>query len=130
MTQNPVSPEQQARSRRIMLLVFGIFLLPVIIAYSAHFFGWYEKLGTNNRGQLITPPIDVTQLQLVDAEGRPFDLGNQAPTWHLVYIMPKFFGLNGVWFSFPIADVLSTLVTVIFLKREVDKKLSFDTLSK
>ncbi len=43
----------------------------------------------------------------------------------LVFIMPKFFGLNGVWFSFPIADVLSTLVTVIFLKREVDKKLSF-----
>ena len=42
----------------------------------------------------------------------------------LVFIMPKFFGLNGVWFSFPIADVLSTVVTLIFLKREVDKNLT------
>lgn len=42
----------------------------------------------------------------------------------LVYIMPKFFGLNGVWFSFPIADVLSTVVTLIFLKKEVDKNLT------
>jgi len=37
----------------------------------------------------------------------------------LVYIMPKFFGIDGVWYSFPIADVLATLITYIFLKREV-----------
>ena len=42
----------------------------------------------------------------------------------LVYILPKFFGLNGVWFSFPIADVLATLVTMLFLRREVKKNLS------
>ncbi|MFY0630867.1 MAG: MATE family efflux transporter [Flavobacteriaceae bacterium] len=41
----------------------------------------------------------------------------------LVYILPKFFGLNGVWFSFPIADVMSTLITFIFLRREVKKNL-------
>jgi len=42
----------------------------------------------------------------------------------LVYIMPKFFGLNGVWFSFPIADIMATLITVIFLQREIKKNLS------
>ena len=42
----------------------------------------------------------------------------------LVYILPKFFGLNGVWYSFPIADVLATLVTMLFLRREVNKNLS------
>ena len=41
----------------------------------------------------------------------------------LVYLLPKFFGLNGVWFSFPIADVLATLVTMIFLRIEVRKHL-------
>jgi putative MATE family efflux protein len=41
----------------------------------------------------------------------------------LVYIMPKFFGLNGIWWSFPIADVLSTSVTLVFLKKEVQKHL-------
>lgn len=42
----------------------------------------------------------------------------------LVYILPKFFGLNGVWFSFPIADILATLVTLIFLRLEVQKNLN------
>ena len=42
----------------------------------------------------------------------------------LVYILPKFFGLNGVWFSFPVADVLATLVTLLFLRSEVRKHLN------
>ena len=35
----------------------------------------------------------------------------------LVLIMPTYFGLEGVWVSFPIADILSTIVTVIFLNK-------------
>lgn len=42
----------------------------------------------------------------------------------LVYILPKFFGVNGVWMSFPIADILSTLVTYIYLKKEIAKNLT------
>ena len=42
----------------------------------------------------------------------------------LVYVMPKFFGLNGIWFSFPVADVLATLVTLLFLRIEVRKHLN------
>ncbi|WP_397446755.1 MATE family efflux transporter [Polaribacter sp. R77954] len=41
----------------------------------------------------------------------------------LAYILPKYYGVLGVWCAFPIADVLSTLVTVLVLKREVDKNL-------
>jgi putative MATE family efflux protein len=41
----------------------------------------------------------------------------------LAYILPKYFGVAGVWWSFPIADVLSTLITIFVLKREVDKNL-------
>jgi len=41
----------------------------------------------------------------------------------LVLIMPHFFGIFGVWVSFPIADVLSTVVTGIFLKKEMDTNL-------
>ena len=39
----------------------------------------------------------------------------------LVYILPKFFGINGVWVSFPIADVLSTGITMVYLHRELKK---------
>lgn len=37
----------------------------------------------------------------------------------LVLILPAYFGELGVWISFPIADVLSTIVTAIFLDREI-----------
>ena len=41
----------------------------------------------------------------------------------LVFILPKFYGINGVWISFPIADVLSTGITYFFLRREVKRNL-------
>ncbi len=41
----------------------------------------------------------------------------------LVYILPKFFGLNGIWWSFPIADILATIVTLLFLQREIKRNL-------
>ena len=39
----------------------------------------------------------------------------------LILILPKFFGLYGAWYAFPIADIGATLVTYIFLKRETRK---------
>jgi len=43
----------------------------------------------------------------------------------LMYILPVFFGELGIWMSFPISDILSTIVTYYFLRREV--KLKLDT---
>lgn len=42
----------------------------------------------------------------------------------LVIVLPMFYGVNGIWYSFPIADVLSAAVTWIFLKREIKNHLS------
>jgi len=42
----------------------------------------------------------------------------------LVLILPKFYGEPAVWISFFAADVLSTLVTGYFLKREIELNLS------
>ncbi len=41
----------------------------------------------------------------------------------LIFILPKYLGELGVWVSFPIADVLSTMVTTLFLHREVKGNL-------
>ena len=41
----------------------------------------------------------------------------------LIFILPIFYGELGVWMSFPISDVLSTIVTAFFLHREVKLKL-------
>ena len=42
----------------------------------------------------------------------------------LVLILPQFFGIFGVWVAFPIADVLSTIVTGLFLKKEMATQLN------
>ena len=42
----------------------------------------------------------------------------------LIFILPHYFGELGVWISFPIADVLSTIVTGYFLNREIRKTLT------
>jgi len=41
----------------------------------------------------------------------------------LVLILPKYFGEIGVWISFPLADVLSTILTAFFLNREIRTNL-------
>lgn len=37
----------------------------------------------------------------------------------LILILPGIYGETGVWISFPIADILSTIVTAYFLNREI-----------
>jgi len=39
----------------------------------------------------------------------------------LVFILPLFMDLTGIWLSFPISDFLGFVVAVIFMKREVNK---------
>ena len=41
----------------------------------------------------------------------------------LIFILPNFYGELGVWMSFPISDVLATVVTAYFLHREVKLNL-------
>ena len=41
----------------------------------------------------------------------------------LAYFLPIYYGIDGVWWSFPIADTLATIITVMVLKREVSKNL-------
>ncbi|MCL5126796.1 MATE family efflux transporter [Algibacter sp. L4_22] len=46
----------------------------------------------------------------------------------LIFILPKFYGELGVWMSFPISDVFSTIVTAYFLNREIRKNLIVKTV--
>ena len=41
----------------------------------------------------------------------------------LLFILPNFYGVMGVWMAFPVADVFSTLMTAYFLNRAVTKQL-------
>ena len=37
----------------------------------------------------------------------------------MIVILPKFFGLNGVWYAQPIADFIATVITVVILIKEL-----------
>lgn len=39
----------------------------------------------------------------------------------LIFILPTYFGLNGIWYAFPIADVMTALINFLFLKKAVEK---------
>ncbi len=39
----------------------------------------------------------------------------------LILILPNYWGIYGVWFAFPIADVLAAVVTFLFLRRAMRK---------
>jgi len=41
----------------------------------------------------------------------------------LVLILPEFLGELGVWLTFPIADILATIITGLYLKKEIKNKL-------
>ncbi|WP_418512736.1 MATE family efflux transporter [Corallibacter sp.] len=45
----------------------------------------------------------------------------------LILILPNFYGEMGVWMSFPISDILATVVTAFFLNREIRKTLVVKT---
>jgi len=42
----------------------------------------------------------------------------------LLFILPKYYGSFGVWISFPIAELIATIVTAFFLHREVKKYIA------
>ena len=42
----------------------------------------------------------------------------------LLLILPRYWGSFGVWISFPIAEAVATVVTAIFLQRELKKYIA------
>jgi Na+-driven multidrug efflux pump len=39
----------------------------------------------------------------------------------LVLILPLYLGLDGIWYSFPIADLLTTIVSAIFIQKSMSR---------
>lgn len=44
----------------------------------------------------------------------------------MIMILPKFFGLNGVWYSQPTSDLLSTMITAVVLVKELKRYKNID----
>lgn len=92
MLEQPLTTEekqQQKSNRIVMVAIFATFAVPVLAAYLALATGWYQTQGTINRGHLITPPIDISQLNIVDQNNIPFSKDDEPKSWYLFYVMPS-----------------------------------------
>ena len=125
-------------------IIFGTVIASVIFLTSLFFPGPFVSIFTNDTQLLdLTPkalviaflatPLITTQLigaAYFQAIGKAFPaliltlLKQGFFLIPLVYFLPRFYGVDGVWVSFPIADVLATVVTYLYLKKEMAQHLS------
>lgn len=68
--------EIKKNNKNSLLVMIGIFILPVVLAYAALQFDWFNKASTN-RGELLQPVI----------QAQDFLNGSDA-NWHLMYVIP------------------------------------------
>ena len=67
----------QKNNKRSLILMILVFVLPVILAYMALKFDWFNKASTN-RGELLQPVIEASSL-----------LSSSDTKWHLIYTLPS-----------------------------------------
>lgn len=64
--------DKAIRNNRIKLLgLFAIVFVPMAAATSMYFGGWGVPTGSTNQGELIWPPINISELQAMDSQGQP-----------------------------------------------------------
>ncbi len=64
-------------SKRIMLILATVFIVPVLVAKLALEYKWFNNAATN-QGELISPALDLGALDASTAE----------PKWQLLYLLP------------------------------------------
>ncbi len=69
---NPNPTPKTIRNNRVKLLgLFAIVFVPMAAATSMYFGGWGVPTGSTNHGELIWPPINISELQASDSKGQP-----------------------------------------------------------
>lgn len=89
---------KKTNNKPMIFLFVAVFLLPVILAKLALDNGWFNQAATN-KGQLISPPIDIGQLKAPQAE----------PKWKLIYVLPEICNAECENALYSIAQVRSAL---------------------
>jgi cytochrome oxidase Cu insertion factor (SCO1/SenC/PrrC family) len=82
-----IDVKQRARSRRMILLIAALFLLPMVIAW--WLVGSVDDWGsraTRNHGDLVRPARPLTDFSLQRQDGSKFGLEDMKHKWTIVYI--------------------------------------------
>lgn len=86
-TGNVPSPEQIKKNKRIMILLFVMFLTPIISAVFIFNNDPSGSYATKNRGNLITPAIELKNIELefIDTK-KSYKLIEQEHQWLMVFV--------------------------------------------
>lgn len=82
-----MSADDKAAQRRGRILgasVMLVVLLPMLIAYGVYFTGFGMPAGTINKGDLLSPPVPISDWQLRNQSGEAWVLEDQPTKWRLL----------------------------------------------
>jgi cytochrome oxidase Cu insertion factor (SCO1/SenC/PrrC family) len=84
VTQSPLSSPKKSYTFWIFAAIIIIFIGPIIASWS--FFHTNSVYGTVNHGQLIEPPVPITQFNLQNTDNTPFVTNVLKGSWSLLYV--------------------------------------------
>lgn len=74
------------RSRRTLLLLAALFLLPVAVSFYLYYAAGWRPIGQVNRGELLDPPRALPAVSLPTADGASTGAQFLRGKWTLVYV--------------------------------------------
>ncbi|MBS0193888.1 MAG: hypothetical protein JSR34_06550 [Proteobacteria bacterium] len=78
----------RTRSRLVLLLVFAIFLAPLVAAMVLYYSQW-QPTHTRNYGQLLKPVRDLRPVHFTRADGGAFVFNHEDHVWRLLVAAPS-----------------------------------------
>ncbi len=100
-------PELIAMSKTVLIWIFSAYPLLGIQQICTSYFQAINKAG---------PALWLT-------------LTKQAIIIPTLLFLPSIYGLEGIWYTFPISEVFTTIIAYVFFKKELNKQQSLNTLT-
>jgi cytochrome oxidase Cu insertion factor (SCO1/SenC/PrrC family) len=73
-------------SKIAIVLLTLVFTMPMACAWIAYSNGFFLSMHTINHGQLIDPPLEITQLSLINHDGQAVTNQHFRGKWWLIYL--------------------------------------------
>jgi hypothetical protein len=86
---DPALTKVKQKNRLTIIALLVIFAMPVVFAYSAFFFNWYDGKNTINKGELIQPILPRAEFKLFGADNTLIDQSQYISKWSLIYVNPE-----------------------------------------
>ncbi|UTA47905.1 hypothetical protein L1F30_17340 [Simiduia sp. 21SJ11W-1] len=99
----------KARGQWSKILIMATIVVPMVVAYVVYQTGFGMPAGTINKGELLVPPVQITELALTNSEGA-INFASEQKKWRL--LVPAFGHCTGA------------CEQSLYLTRQVHKRLN------